>query len=183
MRRRLATLMPSRMIGATPEQQNCWRIFWVPSKTGAIPLTPWSGRQAPTGGVMVRKLFLHPMAATLVFSRRNRNTSEPGMNENFTVKNIPAAFSPDANNSPPRYNLPENVEYCRTCVISNQRPSSSVEFKTRSDSPKTTIHFDDEGVCDACRFAEHKHNEIDWDSARGGTEGAVRSIPPDRRRL
>ncbi len=27
------------------------------------------------------------------------------------------------------YGLPKDVKYCRKCVISNQRPNSSVEFK------------------------------------------------------
>ncbi len=47
-----------------------------------------------------------------------------------------------------QYNLPEEVRYCKKCVISNQRPR---------------IVFDDEGVCYACRFAEYKHNDVDWD--------------------
>lgn len=60
-----------------------------------------------------------------------------------------------------RYGLPAEVKFCRRCVISNQRPSSAVEFEHRPDSRKETIHFDDEGVCDACRVAEAKAG-IDW---------------------
>lgn len=45
------------------------------------------------------------------------------------------------------YGLPREVEFCKKCVISNQRPR---------------IRFDEEGVCSACRFAEHKANGIDW---------------------
>jgi N-acetyl sugar amidotransferase len=37
-----------------------------------------------------------------------------------------------------------------------------MEFKHTRESVKETIHFDHEGVCDACRTAEKKHNEIDW---------------------
>jgi N-acetyl sugar amidotransferase len=73
-------------------------------------------------------------------------------------------FSPGAESPAALYGLPQDVEFCTRCVISNQRPSSSVEFKNRADSPKSTIHFDEEGVCDACRFVEHKQNEIDWES-------------------
>jgi len=60
-----------------------------------------------------------------------------------------------------KYGLPEKVVFCKRCVMSNQRPASSVEFKHTKDSKKTTLHFDEEGICDACRFAEHKEN-IDW---------------------
>lgn len=51
------------------------------------------------------------------------------------------------------------VEFCKKCVISNQRPSSTVEFKNTGQA-KQTIDFVD-GVCSACRFAEEKEL-IDW---------------------
>ncbi len=60
------------------------------------------------------------------------------------------------------YGLPKDVKYCRKCVISNQRPNSSVEFKNTIDSKKNTINFDDKGVCDACNFSSKKNNLIDW---------------------
>ena len=55
---------------------------------------------------------------------------------NFVKKNIKE-----------KYELPANVKFCKKCVVSNQRPR---------------IIFDDEGVCSACRFAEHKKNVINW---------------------
>jgi N-acetyl sugar amidotransferase len=61
-----------------------------------------------------------------------------------------------------KYGLPPLVRFCRKCVMSNQRPSSAIEFEHRPDSRKTTIRFDDDGVCDACRHAEKKDAEIDW---------------------
>jgi len=45
-------------------------------------------------------------------------------------------------------NLPNEVKYCKKCVISNQRPR---------------IVFDEEGVCGACRWWEEKENNVDWD--------------------
>jgi N-acetyl sugar amidotransferase len=62
-----------------------------------------------------------------------------------------------------KYGLPTNVSFCTRCVISNQRPNSDIEFRHTSTSRKKTIHFDDEGVCDACRLAEQKKGTIDWD--------------------
>jgi len=47
-----------------------------------------------------------------------------------------------------KYNLPSEVKFCKKCVISNQRPR---------------ITFDDEGVCNACRYWEKKDNIINWD--------------------
>jgi len=61
-----------------------------------------------------------------------------------------------------KYGLPPEVKFCANCVISNQRPSSTAEFKHRPDSKKATIGFDDAGVCDACRYAEQKNAGIDW---------------------
>lgn len=59
------------------------------------------------------------------------------------------------------FGLPEEVKFCKNCVISNQRPSSEVEFKHNIKTKKKTIHFGKDGVCDACKQAEVKEN-IDW---------------------
>ena len=61
-----------------------------------------------------------------------------------------------------KYGLPRNVQFCKKCVISNQRPSSTVEFKHTSDSKKDTIRMDDDGVCDACKVSAAKEATIDW---------------------
>lgn len=61
------------------------------------------------------------------------------------------------------FGLPQEVKFCKKCVISNQRPSSTVEFKHTATEKKSVIDFDDEGVCSACRFTEQKDSGIDWD--------------------
>lgn len=61
------------------------------------------------------------------------------------------------------FGLPETVRFCSKCVISNQRPNSTIEFKHSRQSLKQTIAFDSDGVCDACRVAESKE-QIDWAS-------------------
>lgn len=60
-----------------------------------------------------------------------------------------------------KYGLPREVKFCKRCVMSNQRPSSTVEFKN-DNTNKQVIHFDEEGICSACRFHEKKWSEIDW---------------------
>lgn len=60
------------------------------------------------------------------------------------------------------YGLPEEVKYCRECVMSNQRPNSTVEFKHTKDSKKQTMNFDKDGVCDACNVSKEKE-KIDWE--------------------
>lgn len=60
------------------------------------------------------------------------------------------------------YGLPEEVKFCKKCVISNQRPNSTVEFKNKANESKSVIDFDDEGVCSACRYHETKEVGIDW---------------------
>ncbi len=62
----------------------------------------------------------------------------------------------------PYYGLPAEVRFCKRCVISNQRPNSAVEYTHTAASRKQTIHFDAEGICDACRTAERKLTQIDW---------------------
>ena len=44
--------------------------------------------------------------------------------------------------------LPKKVEWCKRCVISNQRPR---------------IKFDDEGICAACNNRNSRHG-IDWEA-------------------
>ncbi len=60
-----------------------------------------------------------------------------------------------------RYGLPLEVRFCKKCTMTNQRPSSTVEFKNRPDAKKRAISFNDDGVCDACKFAEKK-KLINW---------------------
>lgn len=60
------------------------------------------------------------------------------------------------------YGLPSEVNFCKRCVMSNQRPASAVEFKHTINSKKTTLSLDSEGICDACRASEQKSN-IDWE--------------------
>jgi N-acetyl sugar amidotransferase len=59
------------------------------------------------------------------------------------------------------YGLPSDVRFCKRCVMSNQRPGSTAEFKHNKDSKKVTLAMDAEGVCDACRTAEAKES-IDY---------------------
>lgn len=42
---------------------------------------------------------------------------------------------------------PQEVKFCKRCVVSNQRPR---------------ITFDENGVCSACHYAYQKHHVIDW---------------------
>ncbi len=58
------------------------------------------------------------------------------------------------------FDLPSEVKFCRRCVISNQRPNSTVEMKN-AGKKKDTIQFNSEGICSACQINEDK-KEIDW---------------------
>ena len=61
------------------------------------------------------------------------------------------------------FGLPNDVLFCKRCVISNQRPNSTVEFKHTKDDKKSTIGFDENCICDACRYQEIKAEQIDWE--------------------
>jgi N-acetyl sugar amidotransferase len=60
-----------------------------------------------------------------------------------------------------KYGLPGNVVFCKRCVMSNQRPSSMPEFTHVQASKHQTLAIGEDGICDACRYAEKKEN-IDW---------------------
>jgi hypothetical protein len=66
-----------------------------------------------------------------------------------------------------KYGLPSAVNYCKSCVISNQRPNSAVEYKHTAKSKKTTINIDEHGKCYAYKMAERKNPEIDWEEFMG----------------
>lgn len=59
------------------------------------------------------------------------------------------------------YGLPEKVEFCKKCVLSNQKPNPVVEFKN-NDNKKKGTGIDDNGICNACNYHEMK-KEIDWE--------------------
>lgn len=71
-------------------------------------------------------------------------------------------YADDRQNPPAMFGLPQEVRFCRRCVISNQRPSSTIEYEKTRTTPQATIGFDASGVCDACRYHENKDREIDW---------------------
>ncbi|MBK6467404.1 MAG: N-acetyl sugar amidotransferase [Rhodobacter sp.] len=50
------------------------------------------------------------------------------------------------------FGLPADVVFCKNCVISNQRPRSTVEFKHATDERKATIGFGADGICEACTY-------------------------------
>ena len=70
-------------------------------------------------------------------------------------------FDPPSGALEVRYGLPAEIAFCHSCVLSNQRPISAVEFAHTKESKKQTIHFDQDGICDACSVAKMKR-EIDW---------------------
>jgi N-acetyl sugar amidotransferase len=45
-------------------------------------------------------------------------------------------------------NPDEKIIFCKRCVLSNQRPR---------------VHFNDDGVCGQCLYAEYKETMVDWD--------------------
>lgn len=61
------------------------------------------------------------------------------------------------------YNLPERIIFCRSCVMSNQRPSSIAEFKhQRQRENAKYLNIDEKsGICDACKVNEEK-KQINW---------------------
>ena len=84
---------------------------------------------------------------------------------NFTFKKPqkinPEQFEKDYKKGISYYGLKKDVQYCKSCVISNQRPNSELEYKHTSQTKKRTIIFDD-NLCQACQFAKTKKQDIDW---------------------
>lgn len=67
-----------------------------------------------------------------------------------------------------KYGLPEEVRFCKKCVIPNVRPSATNEYKHVGSLKHDYIKFDEEGVCSACRFCDAKFDgTIDWKKREG----------------
>ena len=61
------------------------------------------------------------------------------------------------------YGLPKHVQFCKECVMSNQKPNSCYEFEHTIKSIKKTMVIQEDGVCDACHACHNKANgQIDW---------------------
>ena len=61
------------------------------------------------------------------------------------------------------YGLPQKVQFCSECVMSNQKPNSCYEFEHTIRSVKKTMVIQEDGVCDACHACHNKANgHIDW---------------------
>ena len=62
-----------------------------------------------------------------------------------------------------RYGLPKEVKYCVKCNVTNQKPTSTNEYKHDKDTLQIPISFDKNDVCDACKTVEKKWDgSIDW---------------------
>ena len=55
-----------------------------------------------------------------------------------------------------KYGLPLDVKFCTKCTMNNQRPSSTVEFTQKENEKKRTLAIAEDGICEACRYAEKK---------------------------
>ena len=61
-----------------------------------------------------------------------------------------------------KYGLTQDVKFCKKCVNSNQVPVSEIEFKHVISTIKKGVNFDQEDICDACKYFEIKKTKIDW---------------------
>jgi len=71
-------------------------------------------------------------------------------------------YKDKTNKSKTFYGLNPEIKFCRRCTYSNQKPTSEKEYKHKKNTKKTTLLFDIEGVCSACKVLERKE-EIDWE--------------------
>ena len=69
------------------------------------------------------------------------------------------------NNKPNKsfYEKPSEVIFCKKCLMSNQRPGSTIEFKNVRNKGKSFLGFNKEGICSACEYKKIKDNDIDWE--------------------
>jgi hypothetical protein len=71
-----------------------------------------------------------------------------------------------------KYGLPLDVVFCKKCTMNNQRPASTVEFKQTNKESKQTLAFGEDGICDACHYAEKKKS-INWNERKKSSRNFV----------
>lgn len=62
-----------------------------------------------------------------------------------------------------KFGLPQRVEFCNECVMSNQKPNSCFEFEHTINSVKKTMVIQPDGTCDACHACHDKADKINWE--------------------
>ena len=60
------------------------------------------------------------------------------------------------NNSKPLYGLPRKVIFCKKTLISNQKPTSSIEFNHNLKSKKKTLFIDKNQISDSWKYSRIK---------------------------
>jgi len=68
-----------------------------------------------------------------------------------------------------KFGLPLDVKFCKKCTMNNQRPSSAIEFTQKINSTKSTLVFGEDGICQACKYAEIKKS-INWNERNEALE-------------
>ena len=64
-----------------------------------------------------------------------------------------------------KFGLPEKVIICNKCTYTNQKPNSTIEFRSKLGDQKSGLLFEN-GTCVACKYSETKDKEIDWGKRR-----------------
>lgn len=59
------------------------------------------------------------------------------------------------------FGLPKKVVFCKKCVLSNQRPNSTIEFKNLKKRKIVGTNFQKPDICGSCEFQAVK-DKIDW---------------------
>ena len=58
------------------------------------------------------------------------------------------------------YGLPKDIQYCKKCLVNNQKPTMRSEHSIKKGDKNRTVIFEN-GICEACRVNELK-KKIDW---------------------
>ena len=64
-------------------------------------------------------------------------------------------YKENIKNPESKLGLDKEIKFCKKCVISNQRPSSAIEFKQNSSTKKKTIRITN-SIREACKYKKKK---------------------------
>ena len=61
------------------------------------------------------------------------------------------------------FGSPKKVIFCKECVMSNQKPDTTLEYQHEfSRKGSTYLKIGNDGICQACKYCKSKYKTVDW---------------------
>ena len=67
------------------------------------------------------------------------------------------------------FGSPKKVIFCKECVMSNQKPDTTLEYQHEfSRKGSTYLKIGNDGICQACKYCKSKYKTVHWKKREEG---------------